>query len=500
MITLSKLTLEQKIRASLAAPLNSENVLDPDRELAKILSLVGLDAKDGGGTVTFSGKDPILKSPWPLATMGGVALMAKSVAAADLWRHRTGTGQDLSLDLRRVPHRLCPFYDQKWELLNGYPPVNAHDPTNPFFPSFMYPTRDGRLIQLLNIYPKAKTKALEFLGCADNYDAIAEVTRGWDSFELEKEANRRGLQATVVRSTEEFLEHEQFPHLAGLPLIHIEKIGESAPEPFSADPVSPLDGVRALGLGHVIAGAGLGRTLAYHGADVLNIWRPFDFEMDSIYSTSSVGMRSATLEIGDPDGMSRMLDLARDCDVFFANRRPGYLNHFNLAAEHLAEIRPGIIHVEMSLYGPTGPWADRTGFDQNAGAVTGILSREGTNEKPQLTEIFVINDYAMSWLASMAVMATLKRRSVEGGSYKIHLSLARLSLWLIELGIFDKNYAAKVGATVGEHAFLDPEVFQAQTPSGHYQGVTDQVTMSETPGRFAFPLVPRGSSEARWLP
>lgn len=493
-------TLEQKIRASIASPITSDNVLDPERELAEVLSLVGLDVHAGGGTVTFTGKDPILKSPWPLATMGGVALMAKSVATADLWRHRTGNGQDLSLDLRRVPHRLCPFYDQKWELLNGYPPVNGHDPTNPFFPSFMYPTRDGRTIQLINMYPKAKTRALEFLDCADNYEAVAAVTRGWDSFDLEKEANRGGLQATVVRSTEEFLEHEQFRHLAELPLVHIEKIGESDPEPFSEDPASPLDGVRALGLGHVIAGAGLGRTLAYHGADVLNIWRPYDFEMDSIYSTSSVGMRSATLEFAEPDGMRRMLELAGDCDVFFANRRPGYLNHFNLGAEELAEARPGIIHVEMSLYGPTGPWADRTGFDQNAGAVTGILAREGTLEDPQLTEIFVINDYAMSWLAAMAVMATLKRRTTEGGSYRIHLSLARLSLWLIQLGIFDKDYAIAMGATTGDHAYLDPEVFQAETPNGLYQGVTDQVEMSGTPGRYAFPLVPRGSSQALWLP
>jgi crotonobetainyl-CoA:carnitine CoA-transferase CaiB-like acyl-CoA transferase len=493
-------TLEQKIRASLASPMASDNVLDPERELADVLSTVGLDVHGGGGTVTFTGKDPILKSPWPLATMGGVALMAKSVAAADLWRHRTGIGQDLSLDLRRVPHRLCPFYDQKWELINGYPPVNAHDPTNPFFPSFMYPTRDGRKIQLLNIYPKAKTKALEFLGCADNYDAIAAVTRQWDSFALEEEANSRGLQATVVRSAEEFLEHEQFRHLAQLPLIQIEKIGDSAPEPLSADPTSPLDGIRALGLGHVIAGAGLGRALAFHGADVLNIWRPYDFEMDSIYSTSSVGMRSSTLEFAEPDGMERMLELVRGSDVFFANRRPGYLDHFQLNAENLATVRPGIIHVEMSLYGPTGPWSDRIGYDQNAGGATGILTREGTMETPELTEIFVVNDYAMSWLASMAVMATIKRRAIEGGSYRIHISLARLSLWLIQLGIFDKDYAADIGSTTGDHAYLDPEVFLADTPLGRYQGVTDQVHMSGTPGSYAFPLVPRGSSEGRWLP
>jgi crotonobetainyl-CoA:carnitine CoA-transferase CaiB-like acyl-CoA transferase len=54
-----------------------------------------------------------------------------------------------------------------------------------------------------------------------------------------------------------------------------------------------------LGLGHVIAGAGLGRAMAYHGADVLNIWRPQDFEMDLTYYTANVGMRSATLDIAE---------------------------------------------------------------------------------------------------------------------------------------------------------------------------------------------------------
>ena len=165
--------------------------------------------------------------------------MAKAVAAADLWRYRTGQGQDLSLDLRRVPHRLCPFYDQKWELLNGYPPGAPGDPTNPFMPTYMYPTRDGRWIQLLNTYPKAKTRALAFLDCADNYPAIEAVTRTWNSFDLEEQANRHGLQATVVRSTEEFLELDQFRHLAAMPLVTIEKIADSAPEPLGPHPTDP---------------------------------------------------------------------------------------------------------------------------------------------------------------------------------------------------------------------------------------------------------------------
>lgn len=449
-----------RIRTALASPMSSDDVLDPHEELASILAVAGLEPSACGGSITFHGKDPIIKSPWPLATMAGVGLMAKAVAIADVWRYRTGREQDLALDLRVAPHRLCPFYDQKWELLNGFAPSAPNDPTNPFMPSHMYPTRDGRWIQLLNIYPKAKTRALAFFGCADNHQAISEVTRKWNAFELEEEANRSGLQATVIRSAEEFLETEQFSHLAGQPLITIEKIGESNPEPFTENPETPLDGVRALGLSHVIAGAGLGRALAYHGADVLNLWRPFDFELDQVYYTSSVGMRSSIVDFGQADGISKLRALVRDADVFFANKRPGYLNHFHLTAEDLASLRPGIIHVDMSLYGPTGPWSGRTGYDQNAGGVAGVLAREGTFENPALTEIFVVNDYIMAWLSAMAVASTLKRRAIEGGSYRIQISLVRLSMWLLHMGIFDKAYAREVGNTTGDHAYLPPITFE----------------------------------------
>ncbi|MEA2961123.1 MAG: hypothetical protein QOI46_1221, partial [Alphaproteobacteria bacterium] len=51
-------------------------------------------------------------------------------------------------------------------------------------------------------------------------------------------------------------------------------------------------------------------------------------------------------------------------------------------------------------------------------------------ENPKLPEIFVVNDYITSWLASVGAIAALKRRAIEGGSYRVRISLARLSLWL----------------------------------------------------------------------
>jgi hypothetical protein len=79
------------------------------------------------------------------------------------------------------------------------------------------------------------------------------------------------------------------------------------------------------------------------------------------------------------------------------------------------------------------------------------------------------------------------------------VSLTRVALWLVSLGLFEKSYAAQVAGTDGAHAYLDPEVFTADTPMGRYQGVTDQVSMSQTPGYYRDVLVPQGSSRPAWL-
>ncbi|GAA4553344.1 hypothetical protein [Pseudonocardia xishanensis] len=81
------------------------------------------------------------------------------------------------------------------------------------------------------------------------------------------------------------------------------------------------------------------------------------------------------------------------------------------------------------------------------------------------------------------------------GSWKVHVSLTRVALWILELGVLDLDHATEVAGTGGEHAYLDPETVTAETPLGRYQGVTDQVRMSRTPGRYSPVLLPRGSGE-----
>jgi crotonobetainyl-CoA:carnitine CoA-transferase CaiB-like acyl-CoA transferase len=491
--------LADRIRHALANPRSDDLAVDPMRELANVLREVGLDPGCGGGAVTFTERDPIVSSPLPFATMAAVGLMAKAVSVAALWRYRGGEGQDLSVDLGKALHRLCPFYDKKWELLNGYPPGNPADPKNPFMPTNMYRTRDDRRVLFMNIYPGTRSAALAFLGCNDNPTAVGSVIRQWNAFDLEERANRAGLQATVVRSAEEFLATDQCRYLENLPLVHVEKIAEGDPEPFSPHPTRPLGAVRALGFSHVIAGPGMGRGLAYHGADVLNLWTPNDFEMDFNYYSANVGMRSAIMDLRRPDEMARFRRLLATADIFFANRRPGLLEKLGITTHELVQARPGIVQVDFSIYGAAGPWANRIGYDHTAGGVTGVLALEGSLEEPKLPEIFVVNDFISSWIGMIGAIAALRRRATEGGSYRVRVSLARVSLWLLQMGVFDKAYAREVAGRTAEHIYLDPDVFEAETPCGHYQGVTDQVVMSGTPGFYSVPLVPRGSGKAEWL-
>lgn len=487
------------IQAALRARSAGPGGFDIHAQLDRILSGVGLNRASTGGAVTFEGADPVVPSVFRLAAAAGLAITAKSVAMACVWAHRTGEGQDIHMDIRLAPRRLCPFWERKWELLNGYYPRNTADPNNPFLRAF-FETRDNRWMMPFNLYPRLRSSALQLLQSSEDPQQIVKAIRGWNAADLEAAGTERGVVMPMVRTIEEFMQEEQYlDHVAGLPLIEIEKIGESDPIPFMPHGAQPLSGIRALGLAKVIAGAAIGRALSYHGADVLNLWRPDDFEVDTMYATANVGVRSSTVDVCGREGRERVPALLAGADVFYANRRDGFLEKVGLTPEETASIKPGIVHVSVTLHGQTGPWAPRAGFDQTAGAVSGITTLEGSENAPKLPPVMVVNDNIVAWLATTGAVAALLRRAREGGSYRVHVSLTRVSLWLYSLGLLDKRYALEFAGTAGEHAQPEPELFTANTPLGLYQGVTDQIKMSRTPGLYRTVLVPRGSSRPEWL-
>jgi crotonobetainyl-CoA:carnitine CoA-transferase CaiB-like acyl-CoA transferase len=492
-------SLTEKLQSKLGNPATA-----PDFDLYggvnEVLKDVGLTAADSGGKLTFYGQDPIIPSPHRFGGMAAIGLAAKAVAVAVLWRQRTGEGQDIAVDVRKALLRFCGFFELKWETVNGRPPVVLQDPLNPFLdPHLFHETRDGRHVVAINIYPKLAARALGLLKSIPSGEAVRNAILQWRAADLENAAVEAGLPMAMVRTFEEFRKEPHYTDvLSTMPLITLEKIGESEPLPFKKNGKTPLDGVRAFGMGHVIAGAAIGRDLACYGADVLNIWRPGETEIESFAWDAQVGMRSTILDHSKED-RTKFDRLLKDADVFFGNRRPGYFEKYGLTAEELSSKKPGLIHTKVVLNGERGPWANRVGFDEVGAAVSGLFANEGTPTHPQSPPIIPICDNVVGWLGTVGVLEALRRRAIEGGSYRVVVSLTRTVLWLLSLGIFDKAYARETAGSTDEHTLVAPDLFTAETSLGTYQGLTDQVVLSRTPGSFRTVLEPQGSSKPEWL-
>ena len=496
--TLQPDLLTEALQSKFGSPERSSN-FDLHDGVNLVLKDVGMSAADSGGKLTFYGRDPIIPSPFRFGAMAAISLAAKAVAVATLWRDRTGEGQDLGVDVRKALRRFCGFFDRKWETINGRAPL-GWDPTNPFqhLPLFRE-TRDGRHVVALNIYPKLYARAVNFLRCGSSAESVNNAILQWRAEELESAAAEAGLPIAMVRTFDEFRTELQYTEvLSRIPLISVEKIGESDPIPLKMNGKCPLDGICALGMGHVIAGACIGRDLACYGADVLNIWRPEDTDMEAFVWDVQVGMRSTILDYSKDD-RAKVDHLLQDADIFFANKRPGYLERNGLDAEELSAKKPGLIHARVVLHGDKGPWKNRVGFDEIGGAVSGLFCVEGTPTHPKSPPIIPLCDNVVGWLGTVGILAALRRRAVEGGSYRVTVSLTRTLLWLYSLGIFDKAYAQAKAGSSDEHADVAPDLFTAETPLGTYQGMTDQVVFSRTPGSFRTVLAPRGSSKPEWL-
>ena len=493
--------LTETLRSKLANPERSPD-FGLHAAVNQVLNDVGLSTADSGGKLTFYGSDPILPSPLRFGTMAAVGLAARSVAVAALWRQATGEGQDISVDVRKALRRFCGFFEEKWETVNGRPPSPGGFSVSPFLKmeeAFFRETRDGRHVVALGIYPQLLVRTLDFLRCSPSNESINNAILKWDAAELEQAAAAEGLVLAMVRTNEEFRREAQYQQvLSKMPLITVEKIGESDPVPLKASGNLPLDGIRAFGMGHVITGGAMGRDMALYGADVLNIWRPRDSEVEAFAWDVQVGMRSTMLDDSKED-RARFNQLLQDADVFFANKRPGFLKRHDLDAETLCEQKPGLIHATVVLHGEKGAWSNRPGFDEIGATVSGLFTIEGSSTRPKQPPIVPICDNVVAWLGTTGILSALRRRAIEGGSYRVTVSLTRTVLWLLSLGIFDKSYARATAGSSDEHAYIAPDLFTAETPLGTYQGMTDQVVLSRTPGSFRTVLVPRGSSKPEWL-
>jgi formyl-CoA transferase len=155
----------------------------------------------------------------------------------------------------------------------------------------------------------------------------------------------------------------------------------------------PLQGIRVLELGSLIAGPFCAKTLADFGAEVVKIeppgegdplrtWRRMRNGVSLWWHVQSRNKKSVTCDLRSPEGQEIVRRLARGCDIAIENFRPGALEKWNLGWDALSRENPKLILVRISGYGQTGPYRGRPGFAAIAEAVGGLRYVNGFPDRP----------------------------------------------------------------------------------------------------------------------
>ena len=398
----------------------------PREILADLWTLAGGDPA-ALNAVTLTGEEPQLPSSFRVAAAAQASIAAAGLAAAQLWKLRSGQSQHVTVDMR---HAIVECRSERYLRVDGKPPGPAWDAI-----AGIYKTRDQRFVRLHTNFRHHRDAVCKVLNCKPEREDVQAALLQWDGEAFETAAYAGGCVVALMRSHEEW---SALPHaraLAELPLISIEKIGEAVPKPWPAGD-RPLAGIRVLDLSRVIAGPVAGRTLAAHGADVLLISGPDLPAIPWLTIDTGRGKLTSLIELKSEQGRDRLRELLASADIFSQGYRPQAIAALGFSPQDAARISPGIVYVSLSAYGHSGPWAERRGFDSLVQTATGFNHAEGQAagvDGPKELPAQML-DHASGYLMAFGAMMARARQSREGGSWHVRVSLAQTGRWLWNLG------------------------------------------------------------------
>ncbi len=197
----------------------------------------------------------------------------------------------------------------------------------------------------------------------------------------------------------------------------------------------PLAGIRVLDTTRALAGPLCTMVLGDLGADVIKVevpevgdetryWGPpFAGDAGPTLIGYNRNKRSVALDLRRPEGRDACLALARRCDVFVENFRPGTVKRFGVDYDAVRAVRPDVIYCSISGYGQTGPMAQRPAVDLMVQAVGGLMAQTGEPEGRPVKAAAPVADTMGGLSAVIAIMGALMERQRTGEGRYLDISM-----------------------------------------------------------------------------
>jgi len=183
----------------------------------------------------------------------------------------------------------------------------------------------------------------------------------------------------------------------------------------------PLEGIRVLELGNIVAAPFAGKLFSEFGAEVIKVeeptngdplrnWRVMYKNTSVWWHVQSRNKKSITVNLREAEGQEIIKNLTKNADVVLENFKPGTLERWGLGYETLKKVNPSIVLTRISGYGQTGPYREKAGFGSVAEAVGGLRYLTGYPDLPPVRVGIAIGDMVAGLYAVIGTLMALRVR------------------------------------------------------------------------------------------
>ena len=198
--------------------------------------------------------------------------------------------------------------------------------------------------------------------------------------------------------------------------------------------VRPLDGVRVLEMGQLLAGPFCATLLGYFGAEVIKVeppgkgdqirqWRVLKNGTSFWWRSLGRNKKSVTVDLKSDQGRTLVKRIAARCDVIVENFRPGTLEKWGLGPDDLKADNPGLIYARISGYGQDGPYAERPGYASVCEGVGGFRYINGFPDRPPVRPNLSMGDTLAGIHAAFGVLLALLQRQKDNQGQVVDVAL-----------------------------------------------------------------------------
>ncbi len=177
----------------------------------------------------------------------------------------------------------------------------------------------------------------------------------------------------------------------------------------------PLDGVRVIEVGQLLAGPFAATILGYYGAEVIKVeppeggdpirrWRVVKNDTALWWHSLARNKKCVTLDLRVDEGRKVLRQLVDKADVLIENFRPGTMEKWGIGPADVKQTNPGLIYARISGYGQTGPYAPRPGFASVCEGFGGFRYVNGFPGQPSVRPNLSIGDTLAGLHAALGIL------------------------------------------------------------------------------------------------